>query len=101
MARVNLLNNGSNMAIMTVFLKGKNHLDDLGDMVWLFRNFNQVSFMKHAIQLWKEADGIIAKLNSTGHQTNLKIVSGSLSEAEREEILSSINQLNFELTKKE
>ena len=43
-------------------LEGRNHPDDIGGMIKLFRNFKDVSYIKRSINLWSEADSTIAQL---------------------------------------
>lgn len=62
-ARVNLLNEGPLDTIRAGFLQGKNHPDDLHHLIWLFQNFQNVPFMARAIEIWAEADGLVAELN--------------------------------------
>lgn len=44
------------------FLAGRNHPDDIANLIWLFRNFRQLSYLDRAIALWAEADGLIDKI---------------------------------------
>jgi hypothetical protein len=34
------------------FLAGRNHADDIADMIWLFRRFRNVSYIDSAIAIW-------------------------------------------------
>jgi len=44
------------------FLEGRNHADDIDGMIFLFINFGEVSYMKKAIAIWTEGDGLIDEL---------------------------------------
>jgi hypothetical protein len=55
---------------------GRNHPDDHDAMIWLFKNFGNISFMKRAIQLWKEADYIILQEYRLAEEAHLKILRG-------------------------
>ena len=44
------------------FLEGRNHPDDIPDMIWLFRRFRNVSYIDRAIAIWAEGDRNIAEL---------------------------------------
>src|SRR5262245_5517388 len=36
------------------FLAGRNHPEDVDRMIWLFRNFGQISFIRKAIGIWSD-----------------------------------------------
>src|SRR6478752_5918626 len=44
------------------FRAGKNKEADLDDMIWVFKNFQTLPFLKKAINEWKHADGLVNKL---------------------------------------
>jgi signal transduction histidine kinase len=58
-ARVTLLTHGETEKIKSGFLAGKNHPEDLKDMIWLFNTFSNTSFMKVPIQNWREGDSLV------------------------------------------
>src|SRR6478736_259227 len=68
-ARVGLMNGHETEIIRAGFLQGENHVDDIDDMIWLFRNFKNVPFMKRAIEIWKDADVEVGKLIKLGETT--------------------------------
>src|SRR5690349_15959007 len=43
-ARVGLLNDAPESVIKNGFLAGRNHPDDLDDLIWVFRNFKNIAF---------------------------------------------------------
>jgi PAS domain S-box-containing protein len=100
-ARQGLTRNSETEIIKKGFLQGKNHQDDLDDMIWLFRNFNSISFMKRAIQIWKEADVEVGKLSIVGDRVRQKYRAGNLSASEKENLIAEIEILTSELTVKE
>ena len=97
-ARVGLMNNGEEAAIKDGFLQGENHSDDLDNMIWLFQNFKDVSFMKRAIQIWKQADVKIGKLVLLGGDVRRKMVAGGFSLQEKEMVMQEVDKLTMELT---
>jgi signal transduction histidine kinase len=99
MARVALMNHGSYERITEGFLQGKNHEDDIGNMIWLFKNFKNVAFMKKAIGIWKEADVLTGQLQKIGGNANKKF--SALSSDEKEKLIMQINVLTTELTIRE
>ena len=100
-ARVGLLNGASESVIKNGFLAGRNHPDDLDDLIWVFRNFKNIAFMKEAIQIWKEGDELVGKEMMLGRATREKVEPGNLTEEEKVEIISQINAITTELTVKE
>ncbi len=47
-------------------LQGGNHEDDVSGMIWLFRNFRNVSYLDTSITVWATADPVIVKLDVLG-----------------------------------
>jgi signal transduction histidine kinase len=101
LARVGLLNNGSYVEVRAGFLQGKNHEEDIDDMIWLFRNFKNVSFMKEAITIWKEADVLIGRLKTIGDDIKNKEDVHAIATKEKEKLITAINDLTTKLTVKE
>ncbi len=97
-ARAGLLNNSTETIIRNGFLAGENHVDDVNEMIWLFRNFKDVSFMKRAIQIWKQADAKIGALALVGEKVRQKTVSGSFSLQEKGSLSQEVGVLTSELT---
>lgn len=100
-ARVGLLTGAPETVIKNGFLAGRNHPDDLDDLIWVFRNFKDIAFMKTAIQTWKEGDALIGKEMMLGLSTREKIAQRDLSENEKNDIIHQINAITTELTVKE
>ena len=48
------------------FLQGGNHPDDVPGLIWLFRYFNQVSFLREAIREWAATDPMLLELSVFG-----------------------------------
>ena len=100
-ARQNLVSNGNNQIIKSGFLRGKNNPDDLEQMIWLFKNFQSVSFMKQAIQLWQNAEPLINELSAIGNELNQKIKTNTLTAERRHELVNRISLITTELTLRE
>jgi signal transduction histidine kinase len=80
---------------------GRNHPDDHDAMIWLFKNFGNISFMKRAIQLWKEADYIILQEYRLAEEAHLKILRGQLTAADKAEYVAKITHFTTGLTIRE
>jgi signal transduction histidine kinase len=109
-ARVNLLRNGSMDTIRAGFLQGRNHPEDVEEMIWLFKNFKEVSFMAEAISIWAQADGLVSELNAMAdsiYKDRLKHIQNVESNVPYENgdrqlsRLKEIDQLTNQLTGKE
>jgi len=101
LARRTLVNNGSIETIKKGFLMGKNNSDDLDKMIWLFKNFQSVSFMKEAIQIWHDAEPLINELSAIGDEINNKITTNTLTPERKHELIDKINIITTELTQRE
>lgn len=97
-ARIMLLKNGDNEISRQGFLTGRNHQEDLDDLVWLFVNFKQVSFLAKAINEWEQADNLVSKLFLIGHQIDHKIRQGKLTSADQQQFLQHISDVSDKLT---
>ncbi|KQO33934.1 histidine kinase [Flavobacterium sp. Leaf82] len=97
-ARKTLLKAGDNKIAREGFLIGRNHRDDLDDLVWLFVNFQQVSFLAKAINEWGQGDELIFKLFIVGQQVNAEISHGILTPASQQIFLKQIISISDKLT---
>ncbi|MCV9928607.1 HAMP domain-containing histidine kinase [Flavobacterium sp. LS1R49] len=97
-ARIELLNNGDVNVIKKALRDGRNHEKDLDDMIWLFRNFKNVSFLANAIKEWEEGDKLINELFEIGKNIEKKISTSNLSAEDRESILKRISVISDQLT---
>lgn len=50
------------------FIKGGNHPDDVRDLIFLYRGFRDVSYMRTAVEAWTEGDKEIENLLYVGEQ---------------------------------
>lgn len=97
-ARKTLLKAGDNKIAREGFLIGRNHRDDLDDLVWLFVNFQQVSFLAKAINEWGQGDELIFKLFIVGQQINAEISHNLLTPASQQIYLQQISDISDKLT---
>ncbi len=100
-ARTSLTNNYSDEVTTKGFLLGENNPEDIPDLIWLFKTFHSVPFMKKAITIWAEAEPLINRLDATGDEINALVLSDHLTEKTKVELLEKISVLSVELSKKE
>jgi signal transduction histidine kinase len=101
LARVGFSNGATHDQIFENFLKGKNHPDDIDGMIWLFRQFRDVSFMKDAIRIWTDADELIGRLKTLGTDIHARVDSKNVTASEKNILVQQINELTTALTIKE
>jgi signal transduction histidine kinase len=83
------------------FQAGKNHPEDISNMIWLFQNFKNISFMKDAIRVWKEADQLVGEEYSLGKAVRAELSAGKMPDDRKFATLKRINEVTAELTVKE
>lgn len=97
-ARITLLKAGDNEEARKGLLIGRNHEEDLDDIIWLFDNFKEVPFLAKAIREWEQGDKLIVKLFVIGQQINAKINQDILTTADQQKFLQEISTISDKLT---
>jgi hypothetical protein len=81
------------------FLQGGNHPDDVPGLIWLFRYFKQVSFLKEAIREWAATDPRLLELSVFGEVIRSELKNGPVQDDTRLQLLSSrLSELNTQFT---
>ena len=81
------------------FLQGGNHPDDVAGLIWLFRYFNQVSFLQEAIREWAATDPVLLELSVFGEVIRSELTNGPIRDSDRLQFLSSrLSELNRQFT---
>jgi len=73
------------------FRNGNNKEIDLDDLIWVFKNFNSVPFLKEAIHEWKNADESVNQLHKIGLVVHNKIINKKLDEQTKHKLSSEIS----------
>lgn len=97
-ARRALLKEGDSETARQGFLTGRNHEEDLDDIIWLFVNFKDVSFLAKAIHEWGQGDELIFKLATLGQQVDTEIKQNRLTPASQQKFLNEISIISDKLT---
>ncbi|MEJ8819110.1 sensor histidine kinase [Lacibacter sp. H407] len=100
-ARNSMLANKEDEIAKQGFLTGRNNISDIPNMIWLFKTFNNVSFMKRAIDIWASAEPLINKLDTIGENIHLQIQGEKLSADARLNNVKEINYISSQLSEKE
>lgn len=83
------------------FLAGKNHPEDVDNMIWLFTTFQKIPMFRKAIETWTAGDEMIDDLDRIGAAAHAGIIKGRMSEDERKAMIAAINRNSAALTIKE
>ena len=97
-ARIGLLNHAHDTIIRNGFFAGRNKEEDLDDIIWMFKNFKNVSFMAKAIKEWEQGDIYINKLSTIGDEVFQKIKTSKLDTITRQKLLFEIDIISNKLT---
>jgi hypothetical protein len=100
-ARTSLTNNDKDALTTQGFLMGRNHTDDIPDMIWLFKTFHNISFMQQAIEIWAATEPLINRLDSFGHSIYSLKEAEKLSDAARLQSIREISDISTRLSEKE
>ena len=83
------------------FLEGGNHPDDIPGMIWLYRYFREVSFLKAAIEHWRATDPMLLELTIFGDAIDAEMKSGVVRNEPRVRFLTNrLFQLNGQFTER-
>ena len=83
------------------FLQGQNDLRDIDSMIWFFRNFHNVTYMREAIEIWQRADQKIAELIAIGGDLRQEIKTVGKSSQQIHVLRNRLEHLDNELLKLE
>ncbi|MDX6188682.1 sensor histidine kinase [Flavobacterium sp. FlaQc-52] len=97
-ARKTLLKAGDNIAARKGFLTGRNHKEDIDDLVWLFIHFKEIPFLAKAIHEWEQGDQLIDELYVIGTEINAKVKRNILTLQDQQKYLLQISQISDKLT---
>jgi len=98
-ARLELIKPSPDMAALRQgFIEGRLNEDDIDGTVKLLRRFHNISYVKKAITLWTQGDQNIAVLQDIGSRLHTQVSLGKSSEAEINQSIEQIDQLNENLT---
>lgn len=97
-ARVSLINKLDNETTKQGFREGKNHEEDLNDMIWLFNNFKNIWFLKKAIAEWEVGDSHNLELYHLGHEIKHKLDNNQLDYNAKIKTLLQLDEINKKIS---
>lgn len=83
------------------FVQGKNHPDDIEQMIWLYNWFEDLNFMEESFRHWEQADALVNEMVVLGDQIHADIQSGALFPEDIRKHTDRISYLSNRLTEKE
>lgn len=99
-ARIEIEKPDMNMALATQgLIIGKNHPDDIPDVIKLLREFSHVSYIAHAVAHWKEADLLLNRLIQLEEKIHSDFKNKKYyGPVELREVMREISSINEKLT---
>ncbi len=98
-ARIALINDSNTDIIKRGFKEGKNHEEDLDDMIWLFKNFKSIPFFKKAVYEWERGDQLNSELKLLGLIIHDEILFNKLFDQNAKlEFLNKINTITKKIS---
>ena len=79
------------------FLLGKNHPADIDSLIWFYRHFNSITYMRDAIEIWQAADAKVDELIKIGEGLHSLPLHDASSEAENALLRERLGNLNPQL----
>ncbi|NRF39796.1 response regulator [Pedobacter foliorum] len=80
------------------FLQGRNHPDDIDNMIGLTRRFSKVYYLNKAFVAWQKAEPVLDELMGIGRQLHTLINAPIKDKAKISFLLDEIERLNTQLT---
>ncbi len=80
------------------FLQGRNHPDDIDNMIGLTRRFSKVYYLNKAFVAWQKAEPVLDELLEIGERLHVLIESPNIDKEKITVLLYEIERLNTELT---
>ncbi len=79
------------------FIGGGNHVDDVGGLIWLFRNFRNVSYFDRSVSQWIASDPILDELVALGDGIHVDVAKSPATQ-DRSAAKAEIDAINRRLT---
>lgn len=98
LVRIEMDINQNRELIKELLLRGRTNPADIDEMIWLFVNFKDVSFMREPILIWKKADHLIGRLYRLAEDSKEKMNARTLTAEQKSQIIKNVNDLTEQLT---
>ncbi|MDQ2076993.1 bifunctional diguanylate cyclase/phosphodiesterase [Marinimicrobium sp. ABcell2] len=78
-------------------IRGQNHPDDVGRMIWLFRYFSDFAYFRSAMEVWRDSDQYILELQGIANTMEAEWASFEPNREQLDELSERLAQVNDEL----
>ena len=75
-------------------LQGGNHPDDIANIIWLYQNFREVSYLKRAIRGWIATDGPLQEIIDLAATIHADVINGGLARKDVKSYEARIDAIN-------
>jgi signal transduction histidine kinase len=96
-ARIAMQSGAEKKIIKNGLTKGKNSVEDLDDMIWLFNTFKSVSFFTKAMYHWERGDQLNRELLQLGQSIHQQTNKNTLNTNYRSKMVLAINSLSSKI----
>lgn len=80
------------------FLMGKNHPDDIGAMIWVFKHFNEINQIKKAIDHWQRGDNSVDQMVQLADSLHGIFSVRDLTEEEEGQFFLTMSEIDYRLS---
>ena len=80
------------------FMQGGNHPDDVDGMINLYLRFHNISYMRRAVDIWRQGDAYITQLRGVADEIHRRVTTGRVSGNDFDNLLFQVNDINAALT---
>lgn len=80
------------------FLEGRNHPDDIPEMIDLFRYFRHNRYLNHAIEIWARGDELIFQLEATAEALHQSVSASGPGNLRAQALVTELRRINEQLT---
>ncbi|TKC08127.1 HAMP domain-containing histidine kinase [Pedobacter polaris] len=100
-ARHAMVNNEADSIVYDHFINGKIHPADIGNIIWLFKNFREVPDFKKAVELWSKSELILIDIKKTANAFKSSVDNKSINPTLKQQLSLKISISNIKLTELE
>lgn len=100
-ARHAMVNKEADSVVHNHFIGGKVHPDDIGNIIWMFKNFRDVPDFKKAVDLWSKSEVILIDIKNTADSFKFGVDNRSINEDLKQKLSAKISTSNIKLTELE
>lgn len=97
-ARKAMINKEPDSVVFNHFIGGEVHPDDIDNIIWMFKNFNDMPDFRKAVDLWTKSEVILIDIEILAKRFKIDVDKGITNEALRQQLLQKVAKCNSALT---